>query len=238
MPLRVALSSIRAESLPDAIAGGLWADVGPDFGLLTALNAGRALVQRHPRWRMGGTGRPPTRRSASAAIASRSSHAQGTAVANVAPSAATRRLVVEESPMTSRRGHRRARPAELRWRSPARAEPCDPGRGACHRRPARPTSPRRSGRAATSGASPTTSTEPRSPRIANDTSTAVSHPSAASSATTCSTSPACAASSRRSSPSPCHRTWTSIDAPSASPIATSVPICTSRSCPASTLATS
>jgi len=60
-----------------------------------------------------------------------------------------------------------------------------------------------------------TSTEPRSPRMANDTSAAVSHCAAPRIASVRSTSTACRLSRSRSSPSPCQRSRSSSRAPSA-----------------------
>ena len=121
----------------------------------------------------------------------------GNAVDSVAARMRTLRRVVVESPTTSSRDtDPQGQPSCLAISGPSRAlrssvDSMPPASGITDF-----TSTMRI--ASMSRRRPTTSTEPRSPRIANDTSTAVSHPSPASIATTRSTNPACAESRSRS----------------------------------------
>ncbi len=161
----------------------------------------------------------------------------GRAAAKLDASSVTRRRVVVESPTTSNRDTcaqgqpscRAISGASRAFRSSVDSIP--PASGTTDLTSTiRTTAPSRR--------RPITSTDPRSPRIANETSTAVSQPRDESNDTTCSTRPACAASTRRSRPSPCHRTRRSRSAPTAAAIRSMLSSWTSAIAPDSTFVTS
>ncbi len=168
----------------------------------------------------------------------RTSHPEsGKATRYVAPSAATRRREVEDSPTTSRRATRRhSHPRSLAIPGASRVFRSSACMVACESGITDLTST--TSTVAVSTCRANTSMDPRSPHFEKETSTAASQPSACRHRTVSSTRPACARSSSRSMASPRHRSRTSRSASSATAMRDRLPTETSPTRPRSTRETS